>query len=106
MNARFAWKYQPEACTIRVEQTGTAIRVEIPGIVTTGRKAIARESLVGTVTIDEARAHLAELIEQLHPGESIVITRGDSPVALLVAQGGRERPARELGTLRGTVRHM
>lgn len=37
-----------------------------------------------TVTIKEAKAKLAELIEQTPPGEAVVITRNDVPVAQLV----------------------
>ena len=60
-----------------------------------------------TVTIDEAQARLPELIEQLRPGEEIVITRNRQPVARLIAVGQRESPPRrQLGTLKGTVRHM
>ncbi len=59
-----------------------------------------------TVTLEEARAKLPELIEQLHGGDSTIITRDNRPVARLIAEAGGERPARKLGTLRGTVRYM
>ena len=39
-----------------------------------------------TVTIEEAQARLPELIEQLAPGEEVVITRNAQPVAKLVSQ--------------------
>lgn len=59
-----------------------------------------------TVTIDEAQARLSELIEQLKPGEELVITRDSKPVAKLTAEVKAERPAPRLGTLKGTVLYM
>jgi len=59
-----------------------------------------------TVTVEEAQARLAELIDELRPGETLVITRDQKPVARLV---GAEAPIdgrRELGTMRGTVLFM
>jgi prevent-host-death family protein len=44
-----------------------------------------------TVTLEEAKARLAELIEHLSPGDEIVITREQQPVAKLVSS----RPARK-----------
>jgi len=44
-----------------------------------------------TVSIEQAQAHLAELIEALAPGEELVITQGDRPVAKLVAQSSTTR---------------
>lgn len=58
-----------------------------------------------TVPLNEAQAKLPELIHKLHPGEELVITENDLPVARLVsaAQAGTER---QLGTMQGTVLHM
>jgi prevent-host-death family protein len=44
------------------------------------------------VTIEEAQAKLAELIDRLAPGEEVIITRNQQPVAKLV---GQERPVRK-----------
>lgn len=56
-----------------------------------------------TITIEEAQATLKELIDKLAPGEEVIITDNQQPVAKLVAA----RPAeRKLGTMRGTVRYM
>jgi prevent-host-death family protein len=44
-----------------------------------------------TVTLDEAQARLGELIERLAPGEEVVITQNNQPVARLV----RSRPPRK-----------
>ena len=46
---------------------------------------------MSTVTIEDAKARLSELIEQLHPGEEVIITRDQKPVARLVAEA---KPAR------------
>jgi antitoxin (DNA-binding transcriptional repressor) of toxin-antitoxin stability system len=42
-----------------------------------------------TVALEEAQAHLPELIAKLAPGEEVIITANQQPVAKLV----RERPA-------------
>ena len=39
-----------------------------------------------TITIDEAQAKLRELIHQLVPGEEVIITENQEPVAKLVSQ--------------------
>ncbi len=59
-----------------------------------------------TVSLEDAQARLAELIEHLRPGEEIVITRDQKPVARLIAEPGSGRPRRSLGTLKGTVRSV
>ena len=41
------------------------------------------------VTIEDAQARLPELIEQLAPGEELIITREDRPIAKLVEQADR-----------------
>jgi prevent-host-death family protein len=56
-----------------------------------------------TVTLEEAQAHLARLIEQLSSGEEVVITRDQAPVARLVAASMPSRQTRRLGTMKGTV---
>ncbi|MBI1913432.1 MAG: type II toxin-antitoxin system Phd/YefM family antitoxin [Planctomycetes bacterium] len=44
-----------------------------------------------TITLEEAQNHLAEIIDRLTPGEEVVLTRGDKPVARIVA-GPVEKP--------------
>jgi prevent-host-death family protein len=61
---------------------------------------------MSAVTIEEAQANLKELIAKLAPGEEMVITDNQKPVATIV---GAERPARkprQPGTLKGTVLYM
>ena len=59
-----------------------------------------------TVTLDEAQSHLAELIDQLQPGQEIIITRDSFPIAKLIGQAKKNRLARRPGTLRGTVLYI
>ncbi len=59
-----------------------------------------------TVTVEEAQAQLPKLIEQLHPGEEIVITRDQQPVARLVGETKPERKPRRPGTMKGSVLYM
>jgi antitoxin (DNA-binding transcriptional repressor) of toxin-antitoxin stability system len=65
-----------------------------------------KEMTMPTVTIEEAQARLPNLIEQLSPGEEILITRDHKPVARLIAAGSCDRPKPQLGTLKGTVRYI
>lgn len=59
-----------------------------------------------TISVEEAQSRLRELIEQLAPGQEIVITDRLEPVARLI--GGRQtrtpRPAPGLG--RGSILYM
>ncbi len=59
-----------------------------------------------TVTIEEAQNKLSELIHRLMPGEEVVITENDQPVARLVASAPPQRKPRQPGTLKGTVLYM
>ncbi len=57
------------------------------------------------VTIEEAQSTLPELIRRLSPGEEVLITEDDHPVARLVATVPPQ-PVRKLGTMKGTVLYM
>jgi antitoxin (DNA-binding transcriptional repressor) of toxin-antitoxin stability system len=59
-----------------------------------------------TVTIEEASSKLSELIHDLTPGEEVIITENDHPVARLVATALPRRQPRRPGTLKGTVLYM
>jgi antitoxin (DNA-binding transcriptional repressor) of toxin-antitoxin stability system len=52
--------------------------------------------------IEEAQAHLAELIEGLASGQEVTIAKGDRPIAKLVAA---EKPLQEptFGSARGKI---
>ncbi len=58
---------------------------------------------MSTVALEEAQAHLPQLIERLQPGEEIVITRDQKPVAMVRAVPPASREAPRLGTLKGTI---
>jgi len=63
-----------------------------------------RSDLMTSVSIDQAQANLAELVDKLAPGEEVVLTRNDQPVARLI--GSVAPTQRQLGTMRGTVIYM
>jgi prevent-host-death family protein len=60
-----------------------------------------------TVTIQEAQNRLSDLIHRLMPGEELVITENDQPVArLLPTPPALPQKPRQLGSLKGTVLYM
>ena len=60
-----------------------------------------------TVTLKEAQSALADLIHRLSPGEEVVITENDQPVARLVPTPVMPKTAhRQLGTMKGSVLYM
>lgn len=59
-----------------------------------------------TITLEEAQAHLTEIVARLEPGEEIVLTSNDRPVATLKATPPAPVTAPRLGTLRGTILHI
>jgi antitoxin (DNA-binding transcriptional repressor) of toxin-antitoxin stability system len=58
-----------------------------------------------TVTIEEAQAHLTELIEKLRPGEEIIIVEGDNPIAAIRRKERDSWPCQP-GTAKGTKHGM
>lgn len=58
------------------------------------------------IPIEEAQARLGEIIDQMHAGEEVFITRDDHPVARLVATSKPRTEPRKPGTLRGTIGDM
>jgi antitoxin (DNA-binding transcriptional repressor) of toxin-antitoxin stability system len=56
-----------------------------------------------TLSIEEAQGKLSELIHRLSPGEEVIITGDDQPVARLTLTAAPEQRPRQLGTLKGTV---
>ena len=56
-----------------------------------------------TITVEEAQAHLKELIGNLAPGEELVITEGQRPVAKIVGQGTPARKPRRPGSAKGKL---
>ena len=59
-----------------------------------------------TISIEVAQTKLAELIRSMSPGDEVIITANDHPVAKLTpTQEVAAQVPRQPGTLRGTVLH-
>ena len=61
---------------------------------------LVRSYVVKQVTVHAAKTHLSRLLKAAENGEEIVITRGRTPVARLVAYA-EPVPARRFGAMRG-----
>jgi prevent-host-death family protein len=59
-----------------------------------------------TVTVEEAQAKLKELIHRLAPGEEVVITDNQQPVAKLVGERLDRRPRPAAGLGKGSILYM
>lgn len=59
-----------------------------------------------TMDVEQAENHLTEIIEKLSPGEEVVLTRDDKPVATIRATSEKPREAPKFGTLRGTILYI
>lgn len=55
-----------------------------------------------TISIADAQTQLPQIIERLLPGESVVITRNDRPVARLMAEAPPRKP-RKAGNCKGMI---
>jgi antitoxin (DNA-binding transcriptional repressor) of toxin-antitoxin stability system len=63
------------------------------------------EIMLATVTIEEAQAHLTELIKKLEPGEELVILEAGKPVATLSRRERTSWPCQP-GTAKDTKHWM
>lgn len=61
---------------------------------------------MSTVTVEEAQLRLKQLIDNLGPGEEVILTENNLPVAKLVGERSAhpERPAPGLG--KGSILHI
>jgi antitoxin (DNA-binding transcriptional repressor) of toxin-antitoxin stability system len=60
-----------------------------------------------TVTVEEAQAKLKELIRQLAPGEEVILTENQQPVAKLVGEQPKPKPPRPgPGLCKGMITYM
>jgi antitoxin (DNA-binding transcriptional repressor) of toxin-antitoxin stability system len=59
-----------------------------------------------TATMEDVQARLPQILDELAPGEEVVITRGGKPVARLTWPGEIAGMPHRLGTLKGTVTYM
>lgn len=58
---------------------------------------------MSTITIEEAQEKLSERIDQLAPGEEVIIMRDKRPVAKLVGQQHATRKPRQPGNCKGML---
>lgn len=60
-----------------------------------------------SISLQDAQAKLAELVHGLSPGEEVMITENERPLARIVAsEGPPTTKPRQPGTLKGTVLYM
>lgn len=57
-----------------------------------------------TLPVEQAEGHLGEIIDKLAPGEEIVLTRDNQPVATIKATPPRQAP--RFGTMKGTITYI
>ncbi|HEV3263168.1 MAG TPA: type II toxin-antitoxin system prevent-host-death family antitoxin [Gemmataceae bacterium] len=57
-----------------------------------------------TVTIQEAQARLSDLIHRLTPGDEVVITENNEPVARLARAEPRKQRSCKAGSAKGKIR--
>ena len=58
---------------------------------------------MGTITLQEAQAQLPDLIHNLRPGEELVITENERPLAKLVGQLPMQCSPRRKGSAKGKL---
>jgi len=58
------------------------------------------------ITVEEAQARLKELIDNLGPGEEIVITANQQPVAKLIGERTTQSPRPAPGLGKGSILYM
>jgi antitoxin (DNA-binding transcriptional repressor) of toxin-antitoxin stability system len=59
--------------------------------------------MMTTIPLEEVQAHLSEIIDRLRPGQPLVITCGDRPVARLLAEDNPKRKPRKAGNCKGML---
>ena len=64
---------------------------------------VTESTVMNTMTIEEAQAKLPEIIDKLAPGEELIITRDDRPIAKLVSQQRPARKPRQPGSAKGML---
>jgi prevent-host-death family protein len=60
-------------------------------------------TMLATITVEEAQAKLKELIHQMAPGEEVVITENQQPIAKLVSEQPVKRKPRKAGSAKGKL---
>jgi len=59
-----------------------------------------------TMPVEQAEGHLAEILEKLSPGEEVVLTRNEKPVATIRATPPAPEDLPRFGTLRGSILYI
>jgi antitoxin (DNA-binding transcriptional repressor) of toxin-antitoxin stability system len=59
--------------------------------------------MLSTISLEEAQANLPEIIGKLSPGEEVVITKDDQPVATLVGQQKAAQRLPQPGSAKGML---
>jgi antitoxin (DNA-binding transcriptional repressor) of toxin-antitoxin stability system len=59
-----------------------------------------------TLPLEQAEGHLAEVIEKLSPGEEVILTRDEKPVATIRALPPAPREPPRFGTLKGSILYL
>jgi antitoxin (DNA-binding transcriptional repressor) of toxin-antitoxin stability system len=59
--------------------------------------------MLKTISLEEAQSKLTELVENLAPGDEIMITKGQQAVAKLVGQRVPARKPRQPGGCKGMI---
>ncbi len=69
---------------------------------------VAEEKVMSAnITVEEAQANLKEIIHRLSPGEELVITENQQPIAKLVSERPKPRTQRPgPGLCRGAITYM
>lgn len=57
-----------------------------------------------SITVEETQIEWSTLIDQLHPGDEVVITRNSKPVARLLAEPAMLPVKRKAGVCKGLAR--
>lgn len=55
------------------------------------------------VTVEEAQANLKDLIHRLAPGDAVIITEDEQPVAKLLGEPAKTREPRRPGNCKGMI---
>ena len=70
------------------------------------KRLAALRRAFATIPLSDAQANLKQLIDQLAPGEEIVITRDDKPLARLIPEGAPKIQPRVPGSAKGMIAYM
>ncbi len=57
-----------------------------------------------TISVDQAKLELSEMLSEVEAGGEVIIARGEKPIARLVPFGSESKPRRpKVGELRGSL---